>query len=196
MNVHLLIFSVFILGVKGLLINLNQTHHPSVSERLDALEKQLAEEKRQRYLLQMKYDQEIEYMNSTDQKLLQVYKTALKQFQDISIQIKGASLSINKQDHRHSLEIQEMLGKLREVQTSLSAFASNQFEIANLHRHFQENENVLTSMLDILKHNETTNNEALIKMKSNLSSLANSIRTLEYTVNANTDKQIRLQTEL
>ncbi|XP_061192656.1 uncharacterized protein LOC133200859 [Saccostrea echinata] len=196
MDAHLLIFSVFLLGAKGLLINRNQTHQPSVSERLDALEKQLAEEKRQRYLLQIKYDQEIEQMNSTDQKLLQVYKRAPKQFQDISIQIKGALLSINNLDNRHSLEIQEVLGKLREVQTSLSDLASNQSDIINLQRHFQEKENVYNSMIDTLKRNETSNNEKLTKLQSSLTSLANTVRTLESTVNANTNKQTILQTQL
>ncbi|XP_062587291.1 uncharacterized protein LOC134248916 [Saccostrea cucullata] len=196
MDLYLLIFSVFLFGAKGLLINQNQTHHLSVSERLDELEKQLADEKRQRYLLQMKYDQEIEHMNSTDQKLLQVYQTAPKQFHDISVQIKGALLSINNLDNRQNLDKQEVLGKLGDLKTSLSDLALNQSDIANLQRYFQEKENIHTSMIETLKRNESSNDEKITKLQLSLTSLANSVRTLETTVNANTNKQTSLQTKL
>ena len=76
---------------------------------MNLLEKQLADERRQNYALQIEFDQEkqkiaeverqADAQNETDQKLLEVYYTVPKRFQDITTQIRGALLSISSLDN-------------------------------------------------------------------------------------------------
>lgn len=123
----ILISTLLLVGAKGLLLNLSHTHGASIEERMDSLEKQLADEKRQRYMLQIQYDQEKEtiaqlkhqqdVMNETDQELLQLYDAAPKRFQDISTQIRGALLSINTLETNFGADIQNLVDALRAVQT-------------------------------------------------------------------------------
>lgn len=199
-------FLLLLVGTKGLLLNLNHTHGASVEERLDSLEKQLADEKRQRYILQIKYDQEKEKiaqlknqhetMNETDQELLQQYNAAPKRFQDISTQIRGALLSITTLDTKHNHDNQDLVDALKAVQTRVANLTLNQSVIANIQRHFQEKEKVLSSMIDAIRNNQNTDHVELARLKASLTSLANSQRTLHSTVNANVNKQNSLQSQL
>lgn len=123
----ILISTLLLVGAKGLLLNLSHTHGARIEERMDSLEKQLADEKRQRYMLQIQYDQEKEtiaqlkhqqdVMNETDQELLQLYDAAPKRFQDISTQIRGALLSINTLETNFGADIQNLVDALKAVQT-------------------------------------------------------------------------------
>lgn len=150
-------------------------------------------------MLQIEYDQEKETiaqlkhqqdnMNETDQKLLQVYNSVPKRFQDISTQIRGALLSITALDTKHNIDKQKLVDALKAVQTRVANLTLNQFEIVNIQRHFQEKERVLSMMIDAIKHNESTGREELTRLESSLTSLANSQRTLESTVNANINQQ-------
>lgn len=204
-HTHVYILVAFLLGTKGLLLNLNQTQGPSMFERLNALEKQLADEKRQRYLLQVEYSEEKERiaelrhlqdtMNETNQKLLQDYNSDPKRFQDISTQIRGALLSIYNLDSKHNLDIQKVLDALRDVQTSLTDITSNQSDIFQLQRHFREKQNVLSNMLDAVKRNQTTNKEKIKSLRASLVSLANSQKNLQSTVNSTSNKQTSLNTQ-
>lgn len=199
-------FLLLLVGTKGLLLNLNHTHGARVEERLDSLEKQLADEKRQRYILQIKYDQEKEKiaqlenqhetMNETDQELLQHYNAAPKRFQDISTQIRGALLSITTLDTKHNHDNQDLVDALKAVQTRVANLTLNQSVIANIQRHFQEKEKVLSSMIDAIRNNQNTDHVELARLKASLTSLANSQRTLQSTVNANVNKQNSLQSQL
>lgn len=201
-----MIFLLLLVGTKGLLLNLNHTHGASVEERLDSLEKQLADEKRHRYILQIEYDQEKEKiaqlehqhetMNETDQELLQHYNAAPKRFQDISTQIRGALLSITTLDTKHNHDNQDLVDALKAVQTRVTNLTLNQSVIANIQRHLQEKEKALISKIDTIKYNQSTDREELTHLKANLTSLANSQRTLQYTVNANVNKQNSLQSQI
>lgn len=200
------ISTLLLISAKGLLLNLNHTHGTSIEERLDSLEKQLADEKRQRYILQIEYDQEKEKiaqlehqhetMNETDQELLQLYNAAPKRFQDISTQIRGALLSITTLDTKHTDDIQNLLDALKAVNTRVANLTLNQSEIVNIQRHFQEKEEVLSSMIETIKHNQSTDREELTRLKASLTSLANSQRTLQSTVNVNVNKQNSLQSQI
>lgn len=201
-----MIFLLLLVGTKGLLLNLNHTHGASVEERLDSLEKQLADEKRHRYILQIEYDQEKEKiaqlehqhetMNETDQELLQHYNAAPKRFQDISTQIRGALLSITTLDTKHNHDNQDLVDALKAVQTRVTNLTLNQSVIANIQRHLQEKEKALTSMIDTIKHNQSLDQEERTRLKASLTSLANSQRTLQSTVNANVNKQNSLQSQI
>lgn len=201
-----MIFLLLLVGAKGLLLNPNHTHRASTEERLDLLEKQLADEKRQRYILQIEYDQEKEtiaqlkhqqdVMNETNQELLQLYYAAPKRFQDISTQIRGALLSITTLDTKHNHDNQELVDALKAVQTRVANLTLNQSEIVNIQRHFQEKEKVLSSMIDTIKQNQSLDREGLTRLKASLTSLANSQRTLQSTVNANLNKQNSLQSQI
>uniref|UniRef100_K1R9N9 Baculoviral IAP repeat-containing protein 3 n=1 Tax=Magallana gigas TaxID=29159 RepID=K1R9N9_MAGGI len=200
------ISSLLLVGAKGLLLNVNHTHGPSIEERVDSLEKQIIDEKRQRYMLQIEYDQEketiaqlrhqLDNMNETDQELLQVYNSFPKHFQDISTQIRGALLSITALDTKHNIDNQKLVDALKAVQTRVANLTLNQSEIVNIQRHFQEKEKVLSKMIDAIKHNQSTDRDELTRLKSSLTSLANSQRTLESTVNANVNKQNSLQSQI
>lgn len=195
-----------LVGTKGLLLNLNHTHGASVEERLDSLEKHLADEKRQRYILQIEYDQEKEKiaqlehqhetMNETDQELLQHYNAAPKRFQDISTQIRGALLSISTLDTKHNHDNQDLVDALKAVQITVTNLTLNQSEIVNIQRHLHEKEKALSSMIDAIRNNQNTDHVELARLKASLTSLANSQRTLQSTVNANVNKQNSLQSQL
>lgn len=201
-----MIFLLLLVGAKGLLLNPNHTHRASTEERLDLLEKQLKDEKRQRYILQIEYDQEKEtiaqikhqqdVMNETYQELLQHYNAAPKRFQDISTQIRGALLSITTLDTKHNHDNQELVDALKAVQTRVANLTLNQSEIVNIQRHFQEKEKVLSSMIDTIKQNQSFDREELTRLKARLTSLANSQRMLQSTVNANVNKQNGLQSQI
>lgn len=202
----ILITILLLEGAKGLLLNLSHTHGASIEERMDSLEKQLADEKRQRYMLQIQYDQEKEtiaqlkhqqdVMNETDQELLQLYNAAPKRFQDISTQIRGALLSINTLETNFGADIQNLVDALKAVQTRVANLTLNQSEIANIQRHFKEKENILSYMIDTIKQNQSLDRQELTRLKANLTSLANSHRALQYTVNANLNKQNSLQSQI
>lgn len=199
-------FLLLLVGTKGLLLNLNHTHGASVEKRLDSLEKQLADEKKQRYILQIEYDQEKEKiaqlehqqetMNETDQELLQHYNAASKRFQDISTQIRGALLSITTLDTKHNHDNQDLVDALKAVQTRVANLTLNQSEIVNIQRHLKEKEKVLSSMIDALKNNQNADQVELTRLKVSLTNLANSQGTLQSTVNANVNKQNSLQSQL
>lgn len=202
----ILISTLLLVGAKGLLLNLSHTHGAIIEERMDSLEKQLADEKRQRYMLQIQYDQEKEtiaqlkhqqdVMNETDQDLLQLYNAAPKRFQDISTQIRGALLSINTLETNFGADIQNLVDALKAVQTRVANLTLNQSEIANIQRHFKEKENILSYMIDTIKQNQSLDRQELTRLKANLTSLANSHRALQYTVNANVNKQNSLQSQI
>lgn len=202
----ILISTLLLVGAKGLLLNLSHTHGASIEERMNSLGKQLADEKRQRYMLQIQYDQEKEtiaqlkhqqdVMNETDQELLQLYNAAPKRFQDISTQIRGALLSINTLETNFGADIQNLVDALKAVQTRVANLTLNQSEIANIQRHFKEKENILSYMIDTIKQNQSLDRQELTRLKANLTSLANSHRALQYTVNANVNKQNSLQTQI
>lgn len=200
------ISTLLLVGAKGLLLNLNHTHGTSIEERLDSIEKQLANEKRQRYIMQLEYDQEKEKiaqlehqhetLNETDQELLQHYNAAPKRFQDISTQIRGALLSIATLDTKHNHDNQDLVDALKAVQTRVTNLTLNQSVIANIQRHLQEKEKALTSMIDTIKHNQSLDRQELTRLQASLTSLANSHRALQSTVNANVDKQNSLQSQI
>lgn len=200
------ISTLLLVGAKGLLLNLNHTHGTSIEDRLDSIEKQLNDEKRQRYIMQLEYDQEKEKiaqlehqhetLNETDQELLQHYNAAPKRFQDISTQIRGALLSIATLDTKHNHDNQDLVDALKVVQTRVTNLILNQSVIANIQRHLQEKEKALTSMIDTIKHNQSLDREELTRLKASLTSLANSQRTLQSTVNANVNKQDNLQSQI
>lgn len=202
----ILISTLLLVGAKGLLLNLSHTHGASIEERMDSLEKQLADEKRQRYMLQIQYDLEKEtiaqlkhqqdVMNETDQELLQLYDAAPKRFQDISTQIRGALLSINTLETNFGADIQNLVDALKAVQTRVANLTLNQSEIANIQRHFKEKENILSYMIDTIKQNQSLDRQELTRLKANLTSLANSHRALQYTVNVNVNKQNSLQSQI
>lgn len=202
----ILISTLLLVGAKGLLLNLSHTHGASIEERMDSLEKQLADEKRQRYMLQIQYDQEKgtiaqlkhqqDVMNETDQELLQLYNAAPKRFQDISTQIRGALLSINTLETNFGADIQNLVDALKAVQTRVANLTLNQSEIANIQRHFKEKENILSYMIDTIKQNQSLDRQELTRLKANFTSLANSHRALQYTVNANVNKQNSLQSQI
>lgn len=200
------ISTLLLVGAKGLLLNLNHTHGTSIEDRLDSIEKQLNDEKRQRYIMQLEYDQEKEKiaqlehqhetLNETDQELLQHYNAAPKRFQDISTQIRDALLSIATLDTKHNHDNQDLVDALKAVQTRVTNLILNQSVIANIQRHLQEKEKALTSMIDTIKHNQSLDREELTRLKASLTSLANSQRTLQSTVNANVNKQDNLQSQI
>lgn len=200
------ISTLLLVGANGLLLNVNHTHGASIEERLDSLEKQLIIEKRQRYMLQIENDQEketiaqlrhqLKNVNETDQELLQDYNSVPKRFQDFTTQIRGALLSITALDTKHNSDNQKLVDALKAIQTRVANLTLNQSGIANIQRHFQEKEKVLSMMIDAIKHNESTDREKLIHLKSSLTSLGNSQRTLESTVNANVNKQNSLQAQI
>lgn len=200
------ISTLLLVGAKGLLLNINHTHGANFEERLNSLEKELADEKRQRYILQIEYDQEKEKiaqlehqhetMNETDQELLQLYNAAPKRFQDISTQIRGALLSITTLDTKLNHDNQDLVDALKAVQTRVANLTINQSEIVHIQRHFQEKEKVLSSMIDAIKNNQNTDQVEVTRLKASLTSLANSQRTIQSTVNANVNKQNSLQSQL
>lgn len=191
-----IIFPLLLVGAKGLLLNPNHTHRASTEERLDLLEKQLADEKRQRYILQIEYDQEKERIVQLKHQLDTMNDTDQKRFQDISTLIRGALLSINTLETNFGADNQNLVDALKTVQTKVANLTLNQSEIVNTQRHFQEKENVLSSMIDAVKHNQSTDRERLSHLKANLTSLTKSQRTLQSTVNANVNKQNSLQTQI
>lgn len=203
MKLQFSLFVALIVYAEGLLFNLNQTHQPSLEERVDLLEKNLADERRQKYTLQGEYDHEkqkiaeierqLQAQNETVQILLQIYNTAPKRFQDITTQIRGALLSISSLDNKHSLDIQKLAKSLKDVQTLLSNLKSN---ISEIQHHFQEKGNVLTHMIEAVTHNQATNKEELARLKTSLIGLSNKQRTLESTVNTTVVKQSHLQSQL
>lgn len=200
------ISTLLLVGTRGLLLNSNHTHGASIEERLGSLEKQLVDEKRQRYILQIEYDQEKETiaqlkhqhdaLNETDQKLLQHYNAAPKRFQDISTQIRRALMSINTLETNFGADIQNLENALKAVQTRVANLTLNQSEIANVQRQLQKRVKVLSSMIDELKYNESTGLEGLTRLKVSMTSLDNSQRTLQSTVNANVNKQSSLQSQI
>lgn len=125
-------------------------------------------------------------MNDTDQ----------KRFQDISTQIRGALLSLNTLETNFGADNQNLVDALKTVQTKVANLTLNQSEIVNTQRHFQEKENVLSSMIDVVKHNQSTDRERLSHLMANLTSLTESQRTLQSTVNANVNNQNSLQTQV
>lgn len=185
-----------LVGTKGLLLNPNHTHRASTEERLDLLEKQLADEKRQRYILQIEYDQEKERIVQLKHQLDTMNDTDQKRFQDISTQIRGALLSLNTLETNFGADNQNLVDALKTVQTKVANLTLNQSEIVNTQRHFQEKENVLSSMIDVVKHNQSTDRERLSHLMANLTSLTESQRTLQSTVNANVNNQNSLQTQV
>ena len=186
MKLPILFFSVLLVSTKGLLFHSNQTHQVSIEERVDLLEKQLADERRQKYALQIEFDQEkqkmaemelqMDALNETDQKLLEVYNTAPKRFQDITTQIRGALLSISSLDNKHNLDIQKLAKGLNDVQTLLPNLTSN---ISEIQRHFQEKGKVISLMIEDIKRNQTAHKEELARLKNSLANLASSQTSLQ-----------------
>ena len=158
-----IIICLLLLMVKidGLLFSSNQTHGVSIEERLSLLEKQLADEKRERYNLQREYDQEKQKIAELERQIDALNETAPKRLQDISTQ--EALLS------RHSQDIQELREGLNDVQTFLPNLTWN---ISEIQRYFQEERNVITRMIDDIKHNQTANEEELMHLKNNIASLS------------------------
>ena len=208
MKLQFLLFASFLVYTKGLLFNSNQTHRPTLEERMDLLEKQLTDERKQKYTLQVEFDQEKHKMaemerkmdglnetdkkllqvyikapkralNETDQKLLQVYIKAPKRFQDITTQIRGALLGISSLDNKHSLDIQNLAEGLNDVQALLPNLQSN---ISAVQRHFQEKGNVISLMIEDIKRNQTAGEEELSRLENTLVNLANSQTTLQSRV--------------
>lgn len=189
MKLQFLVFEALLVYTEGLLFNSNQTHRPTLEERMDLLEKQLTDERKQKYALQIEFDQEkqkmeemerqMDALNETDQKLLQVYNTAPKRFQDITIQIRGALLSISSLDNKHSLDIQNLAEGLNDVQALLPNLQSN---ISAVQRHFQEKGNVISLMIEDIKRNHTAGEEELSRLENTLVNLANSQTTLQSRV--------------
>lgn len=189
MKLQFLVFEALLVYTEGLLFNSNQTHRPTLEERMDLLEKQLTDERKQKYALQIEFDQEkqkmeemerqMDALNETDQKLLQVYNTAPKRFQDITTQIRGALLSISSLDNKHSLDIQNLTEGLNDVQALLPNLKSN---ISAVQRHFQEKGNVISLMIEDIKRNQTAGKEELSRLKNTLVNLANSQTSLQSQV--------------
>ena len=189
MKLQFLVFEALLVYTEGLLFNSNQTHRPTLEERMDLLEKQLTDERKQKYALQIEFDQEkqkmeemerqMDALNETDQKLLQVYNTAPKRFQDITTQIRGALLSISSLDNKHSLDIQNLTEGLNDVQALLPNLKSN---ISAVQRHFHEKGNVISLMIEDIKRNETAGKEELSRLKNTLVNLANSQTSLQSRV--------------
>ena len=147
--------------IDGLLFSSNQTHGVSIEERLTLVEKQLADEKKERYNLQREYDQEKQKIAELERQVVALNETAPKRLQDISTQ--EALLS------RHSQDIQELREGLNDVQTFLPNLTWN---ISEIQRYFQEERNVITLMIDDIKHNQTANEEELMHLKNNIASLS------------------------
>lgn len=185
----LMIFLLLLAGAKGLLLNLNLTHGASIEERLDSLEKQLADEKRQRYMLQIEFDQEKETIAQLKHQQDVMNETDQKRFQDISIQIRGALLSINTMETNFIADNQNLKYALKAVQTSMANLTLNQSES-------QRNFQVLSSMIDTIKHNQSTDREELTRLKASLTSLANNQSALQSTVNDNFIKHNSLQSQI
>lgn len=158
-----IIICLLLLMVKidGFLFSSNQTHGVSIEERLTLLEKQLADEKKERYNLQREYDQEKQKIAELERQVVALNETAPKRLQDISTQ--EALLS------RHSQDIQELREGLNDVQTFLPNLTWN---ISEIQRYFQEERNVITLMIDDIKHNQTANEEELMHLKNNIASLS------------------------
>ena len=158
-----IIICLLLLMVKidGLLFSSNQTHGVSIEERLTLLEKQLADEKKERYNLQREYDQEKQKIAELERQVVALNETAPKRLQDISTQ--EALLS------RHSQDIQELREGLNDVQTFLPNLTWN---ISEIQRYFQEERNVITLMIDDIKHNRTADEEELMHLKNNIASLS------------------------
>lgn len=158
-----IIICLLLLMVKidGLLFSSNQTHGVSIEERLTLVEKQLADEKRERYNLQREYDQEKQKIAELERQVVALNETAPKRLQDISTQ--EALLS------RHSQDIQELREGLNDVQTFLPNLTWN---ISEIQRYFQEERNVITLMIDDIKHNQTADEEELMHLKNNIASLS------------------------
>lgn len=152
---------LLMLKIDGLLFSSNQTHGVSIEERLTLLEKQLADEKKERYNLQREYDQEKQKIAELERQVVALNETAPKRLQDISTQ--EALLS------RHSQDIQELREGLNDVQTFLPNLTWN---ISEIQRYFQEERNVITLMIDDIKHNQTANEEELMHLKNNIASLS------------------------
>ena len=203
MKLSFLVLAVLTVYSEGLLFYSNQTHRPSLEERMDLLEKQLADERKQKHALQIELDEEkqkiaelerqADAQNETDQKLLEVYHTVPKRFQDITTQIRGALLSISSLDNTHRLDIQKLTEGLNNVQTLLPNLTYN---ISEIQGHFQEKGNVLTHMIKAIQHNQTTSKEELTRLKTSLIGLSNKQGTLESTVNNMVVKQSSLQSQL
>lgn len=188
-----MIFLLLLVGAKGLLSNLNHTHGASIEERLDLLEKQLADEKRQRYMLQIEYEQEKETVAQLKHQLDTMNDTDQKHFQDISTQIKGALLSINTLETNFGADNQNLVDALKAVQTNLANLSLNQSESQS---HLQEKENTLSLMIDEIRYNQSMDQEEVTHLKAIVTSLDNKQRTLESTVNANVNKQNSLQSQI
>ena len=158
-----IIICLLLLMVKidGFLFSSNQTHGVSIEERLTLLEKQLADEKKERYNLQREYDQEKQKIAELERQVVALNETAPKRLQDISTQ--EALLS------RHSQDIQELREGLNDVQTFLPNLTWN---ISEIQRYFQEERNVITLMIDDIKHNRTADEEELMHLKNNIASLS------------------------
>lgn len=188
-----MIFLLLLVGAKGLLSNLNHTHGASIEERLDLLEKQLADEKRQRFMLQIEYEQEKETVAQLKHQLDTINDTDQKHFQDISTQIKGALLSINTLETNFGADNQNLVDALKAVQTNLANLSLNQSESQS---HLQEKENTLSLMIDEIRYNQSMDQEEVTHLKAIVTSLDNKQRTLESTVNANVNKQNSLQSQI
>ena len=177
MKLQIIVIAIFLfVNTDGLLLNSNHTHGVSIEERMDLLEKQLADEKRERYTLQREYDQEKQKIAELERQIDALNETAPKRFQDISTQIRGALLSINSLDNKHSQDIQKLREGLNDVQTFLPNLTSN---ISEIQRYFQEKGNVTALMIDDIKRNQTVEKEELMRLKNSYASLSNSQTSLQ-----------------
>lgn len=188
-----MIFLLLLVGAKGLLSNLNHTHGASIEERLDLLEKQLADEKRQRYMLQIEYDQEKETVAQLKHQHDTMNDTVQKHFQDISTQIRGALLSINTLETNFGADNQNLVDALKAVQTNVANLTLNQSESQ---RNLEEKENSLSLMIYAMRYNQSLDREEVTHLKANVTSMDNKQRTLQSTVNANVNTQISLQSQI
>lgn len=188
-----MIFLLLLVGAKGLLLNPNHTHRASTEERLDLLEKQLADEKRQRYMLQIENEQEKETIAQLKHQLDTMNDTDQKRFKDISTQIRGALLSINTLETNFGADNQNLVDALKAVETNVANLTLNQSESQ---RHLQEKENTLSIMIDEIRYNQSMDQEEVTHLKASVTSLDNKQRTLESTVNANVNKQNNLQSQI
>lgn len=188
-----MIFLLLLVGAKGLLSNLNHTNGASIEERLDLLEKQLADEKRQRYMLQIEYDQEKETVAQLKHQHDTMNDTVQKHFQDISTQIRGALLSINTLETNFGADNQNLVDALEAVQTNVANLTLNQSESQ---RNLEEKENSLSLMIYAMRYNQSLDREEVTHLKANVTSMDNKQRTLQSTVNANVNTQISLQSQI
>lgn len=188
-----MIFLLLLVGAKGLLSNLNHTHGASIEERLDLLEKQLADEKRQRYMLQIEYDQEKETVKQLKHQHDTMNDTVQKHFQDISTQIRGALLSINTLETNFGADNQNLLDALKAVQTNVANLTLNQSESQ---RNLEEKENILSLMIYAMRYNQSLDREEVTHLKANVTNMDNKQRKLQSTVNANANTQISLQSQI